>query len=669
VTLDSAQNTAQYTAHVHRGPAAGPGTLSPDRLAGPTALVPVPSLPPSPDHAAVPPLPAMISDPLHPAVLLDLAAAPATNFNLVDGTVSLATDAQMPFVLYKGTNRDTWFYAPRWGRIARNPDGEPAFLVTKKVRNNPDGSKTTVGGILSFMVELVVELPTDAERERWTQLIRTLYNISPGSGAFSFQPLRLSPGKMDISGLDTYAKPGQQLRGIDVGASSSIGLAIELTPDGADHFAALLGASPAPFPPQVAIMFTFRYQYLVPQCAIQATGFKKKAYDYFSWNAKARASYFGLVDGTVDYSSVRADLRQQEALDVHVVGTPPAGVDLGRMLDSIFDTFVRTEVGQWIAPDPRPAQASAPGGFFGGVSVAMKDVVLSDSARFDRRIDYSGISEGIHQVSFNFEQQLGAFSAAKHLFIEEDDIKLPFQVSISNSTLVKRVAAAASYTTTTGPRMVQCGAVDGRDGGLREGIIQYTWPNRPTSAQVALTVDFAAPHVGYVFHRTQPVSDTGAVFEFHPDQFVQRTRLFFVMAALVTDATSKALFKWEWTPPPGDGPARPPVSGYFLLAPDPAGLVGNLPTHDIEFPYHPDDYIGEGTPRVRFALQGLTGEWRNRVLTGSIALGENALAVDWDGLVTVGLDTLAVPAAVAGAGLGPAYRARLAAQAALHGGS
>src|SRR5262249_40763644 len=162
------------------------------------------------------------------------------NFNLVDGTVAIATDPQMPFILFKGYNPDTWFYAPRWARIAKNPAGEPAFLVTKKVRNNPDGSQTTVGGVLSFMIELVTELPSDNERKSWENLIRTLYNLQPRSGAFNFQPLRLTQGKMNVYGLDTYTRPGQPLKDVDVGASSSIGFAVELTPDGADHFAAML---------------------------------------------------------------------------------------------------------------------------------------------------------------------------------------------------------------------------------------------------------------------------------------------------------------------------------------------------------------------------------------------------------------------------------------------
>ena len=608
-------------------------------------------------------MPALVQDPFDPSFLLDLTTASLPNFNLVDGTVAIATDPQMPFVLFKGYNPDTWFYAPRWGRIAKNPAGEPAFTLTKKVRNNPDGSKTTVGGVLSFMVELVVELPSDDQRGTWTKLIKTLYNLQPTAGVFNFQPLRLAPGKMDVSGLDMYAKPGQPLKNVDVGASSSIGFAIELTPDGADHFAAMLGASPAPFPPQVAILFTFKYQYLIPQCDIQAHGFKKKTYDYFSVNAKARASYFGLVNGSAEYQSVRADLRSMQALDVSVVGNPPQGVDLQKLLDSAFDMFVKLEVGQWIQPDPKPVEAPQPGGFFGGVSVAMKSVSLSDTAQFDEHLSFAGISDGIHQVSFNFEQQLGAFSPTKHLFIEQDDIKLPFKLAIGNSEKVKIVVPSASYTDAMGPHNVQCNTVDGKKGGLTDGIIQFTWPQRPTSAQISLIVDFDAPFgPGYEFRSTQPVSDTGAAFLFEPDQFVQRTRLFFVMAATATDLTSKALFKWEWTPPQGTGTARPKISGFFLVAPDPNGDPNNLPTYDIDFPYHPEDWTGESTPKIQYKVQGLTGAWKNQTTSGSISIGDTSVALDWGAASSIG-DILSIPALLTQAGVpDPAYRRRLLSQ-------
>jgi hypothetical protein len=609
----------------------------------PTTRPPRPIQPP-PSVPVVEQLPAMVRDPFEPDRLLDLTAADLPNFNLVDGTVAIATDPQMPFVLFKGYNTDTWFYAPRWGRIAKNPNGEPAFTITKKVRNNPDGSKTTVGGVLSFMVELVTELPNDQQRQIWDQLIKTLYNLQPRAGVFNFQPLRLTHGKMNVFGLDMYARPGQPLKDVDVGASSSIGFAVELTPDGADHFAAMLGASPSPFPPQVAIIFSFKYQYLVPQCVVQAHGSKKKTYDYFSVNAKARASYFGLVNGSFDYQSTRADLRQMQGLDVRIVGTPPQGVDQQKLLDSIFDMFVKMEVGQWIQPDPKPVEAPEPGGFFGGVSVAMKSVSLSDEAQFDETLSFTAINEEIFQVSFNFEQQLGAFAAAKHLFIEQDDIKLPFKLAIGSSEKVKIVVPSASYTTTTGPQNVQCRTVDGKDGGLTDGIIQFTWPQKPTSAQISLIVNFVPPFgPGYEFRSTEPVSDTGAAFLFEPDQFVQRTRLFFIIAATTADLASKALFKWEWTPPQAGGTPRPKVSGFFLVAPDPNGTANNLPTYDLEFPYHPEDWKGEGTPKIQYKVQGLTGEWKSRTASGTIGIGETSLAFDWDGVTSIG-DTLAIPA-------------------------
>ncbi|MFD8008701.1 C1 family peptidase [Streptomyces sp. NPDC058955] len=604
-------------------------------------------------------VPSMVPDPFDSATMLDLGAAAVPSFNLVDGTVAIATDPQMPFVLFKGHNPNTWFYAPRWGRIAKNPDGEPAFMVTKKVRNNPDGSKTTLGGILSFMVELVVELPGEGTRQQWTNLIKTLYNINPTGGAFNFQPLRLSPGTMDVFGLDMYARPGQQLKGVEVGSSSSIAFAIELTPDGADHFAAMLGATPSPYPPQVAIMFTYRYQYLIPQCQIRASGYKKKAYDYFSWNVKARASYFGLVNGSVDYQSVRADLRQQQALNVSIVGQPPSGVDLTKLLDAIFDQFVKLEVGQWIQPDPKPVDAPAPGGFFGGVSVSMKSVQLSDTAQFDQALDFAGIGENIHQVSFNFEQQLGAFDPRKHLFVEEDDIKLPFNVLLSNSPFVKRIVPSASYTTPTGPRVVQCAAV-GEEGGETTGVVQFTWPHQPTSAQMELLVDFKDPHVGYKYRETLPISDTGAAFAFYPTRYMQRTQLIFVDAALVVDPASKALLKWEWTPPvrPNE-PQRPKVAGYTLVTVDSGGNANNLPTYEIVFPFHPDDWTGEaGTPQIQFKLQGLTGDWRGRETSGRIPIGETALALSFDGALAVSAP--AVPADLYAKYLtGPGYRQSL----------
>ena len=44
-------------------------------------------------------IPALVQDPFDAHALLDLAAADMPNFKLVDGTVALAADQNMPFVV------------------------------------------------------------------------------------------------------------------------------------------------------------------------------------------------------------------------------------------------------------------------------------------------------------------------------------------------------------------------------------------------------------------------------------------------------------------------------------------------------------------------------------------------------------------------------------------
>ncbi|WP_052385515.1 C1 family peptidase [Streptomyces sp. NRRL F-2890] len=586
------------------------------------------------------PLPVLVADPFDPARTVDLTKASGQNFNLVDGTVSMAVGADMPFVLFKGYNPDTWFYAPRWGRIAKNAKGEPDFTVTVRRRRNPDGTYDTLGGILSFMIELVVELPGESQRKQWTELIKKLYEISPAAGAFSFQPLGLSVGKMNVYGLDKFLTPDQRLKNIDVGASSTIAFAYELNPEGAEHFQALMGRQ-EPIAPQVAIMFDFNYESMIPKCRFTATGLKKKCYDYFSINQKARASYFGLVEGAEEVSYTRTALRQEDALKVEILGDAPANIDVGKLVDSVFDRFVKMNVGAWIAPSVTPVETANPEGFYGGVTVSMKNVDISDTAVFDEQIDFGSIDKNLHQVSFNFEQQLGEFDPAKHLVVEDDPVKLPFKISIGSCDKVASIAVSASYTTAEGPRSVQCPAVTGQ-GGMTEAYIQYTWPQRPTSAQLALNVTFIDDFgPGYVFPDFMPVSDVGASYLFEPDQFIQRTTVYFLLGAATT--AESAMFSWEWQPPAaaeGETP-RKKSSGFSMLVPDADKY--NLLTCGIAFPYRPTDWRGaEETPKVKYVLTGLRGEWAGKKSEGSIQIGDTALVCDWKGVMSLG-ETLDVP--------------------------
>ncbi|WP_329345562.1 C1 family peptidase [Streptomyces microflavus] len=599
------------------------------------------------------PLPALVANPFDPSRTVDLTAADEQNFNLVDGTVSMAVGADMPFVLFKGYNADTWFYAPRWGRIAKNAKGEPAFTVTVRRRRNPDGSYNVLGGILSFMIELVVELPGESQRKQWTELIKTLYAIVPTAGAFSFQPLRLSAGKMNVHGLDKFLAPGQNLKDIDVGASSTIAFAYELNPEGAEHFQTLLSRT-EPVAPQVAIMFDFAYESMIPTCRFKANGRKKKCYDYFSINQKARASYFGLVQGSEEISHTRSALTQEEALSIDILGEPPSGVDLTTLINSVFDRFVKANVGAWIAPTVTPVESANPEGFYGGVTVNMKNMDISDTALFSEEINFGTIDPNLHQVSFNFEQQLADFDPAKHLVVADDPVKLPFKISIGSCDNVKSIGVSASYSTAEGPRAVQCDAVTSR-GGMTEGYIQYTWPQKPTSAQIALSVTFADQFgPGYVFSTPVPVSEVGSSYLFEPDQFTQRTTVYFLMDAVADN--DRAYFSWEWEPPAGaEGQTpRQKHSGICWIAPD-RGNTNNLPSYTIAFPYHPDDWRGaKQTPKIKFVLTGKKGGWAGHRAQGTIQIGDKSMVCDWDGVMSL-TETLDVPEILTrGEDLGPA---------------
>lgn len=578
---------------------------------------------------------AVVPDPFIEGSFLNLEALSAgLNFNLADGTVPLVTGPDEPFVLIKGHNPGTWFFAPRWGRLAKRPDGKPAFLITKKVRNNPDGSQTTLGGILSFMVELVVELPDTSAPERWTNLIKTLAKIDPPSGGFSFQSLRLTEGKMNVYGLSSYVAPNSQpITNVDVGASSSIGFAIELNAEGADYIYALVGSG-RDIAPQVAIIFSFKYDTYVPTCAIQAKGNKLKTYNYFSENIQARASYYGLWSGSAERSTTRAALKQSEGLDVEIVGTPPPGVDLTKLLDSIFDQFVKIEVGQWINPDPTPVKASSSGGYFGGVSYSMKRVDLSAEARFDRTLTFSSVKQEVFQVSFNFEQQLSGFNAADHAFIVEDDVKLDYLVTFSQSSLVSSYNVAATYSTADGNiRRIDFGKIDAQKPEDRKGIIQFPRGSRPPSAQMTVIVDFLPPNVGYELKQVQSISDTGASFYYQPDAFCQRTAVWLAFAVLSEDPRDRAIFKWTYEPPNVGSTRRVPVSKATLVQPPDAGSNYDIPSISIEFPFHPNDWQGsnDNSPKIKYELKGLAGQWKNnKPISGSISLFETSVEIiEW----------------------------------------
>lgn len=556
---------------------------------------------------------------------LDLRSASGVDFNLVDGTVAAAVDPNSPWVLFKGSGRDTWFYAPRWGRLGRRPDGSPAFSLTAKVQNNADGSRTWMGGTLGFIFELAQELPSSEEITEWHKRIKDLHGIVPRGSGFNFQPLQLTQGKMNVYGLDGKVIPGQPLKDISIGASSSIAFAVDLTPEAAEQYYKQI-KSGSDIPPTVAIVCDFNYRYVLPTCKISVSGYKKKTYDYFSENVRARASYWGLVGGSYDRSKTRVDLRNSGGLTIDIVGSPPDGFDISKLQDALFDRFLTKEAGAWIQPDATPVRASSPRGFFGGASYAMKRVNISDTDRWSGEFTFADITSEVHNLSFNFESAFSSLDPDKHAVLIEDDRKLDLKIVIGSSPIVDRVATVATYTRDGSPVRVSVPDVDGQ-GGITSGIMQWSagLEPKPTSAQAECAVIFDSPFRSYVHKETRPVSDAGAVLALFPDNFVQRTDVLFIFD--FEDLGSMGVCQWKWTPPAGSD-SLPLQRAVRISAGD---NEYDMPSTQIEFPLKPSDAAGG---KLELKVKGLRGDWRNKETpTIELDLGQGSVAVDWTGTI------------------------------------
>lgn len=556
------------------------------------------------------------------APLMDLANASGVDFNVVDG--GYEAPPSIPWKLFRGHGTDVWFFAPSLGKLATRPDGSPALALTAKVRNNADGSRTWVGGTLSFLIQVTQEIPSTDVIKGWQDLLKS-QGLLPHGASFQFQPLPLTQGRMNVYGLEDKVLPGgQPTRDVPIGTSSAIAFAINLTGDAArDYYIAM--KSRTAIPPQVAIVCSFKYQKLLPTCQIKMSGSKKKTYDYFSDDFKARASYWGLVSASVERSRVRADLRNSGAFTLDVIGTPPPGIDIAKLTDAMTDKFLLKEAGEWIKPDPTPAQASSPGGFFGGVSYSMKTVNISASETFSGTINVADLIMEPHDISFDFESAISQLDPDKHAVLIEDDRKLDLKLVIGNCPMILQSTSVASYTRGGVPVRVSVPDLLGA-GGITSGIIQWTQglETKPTSAELESAFIFQSPYPSYIVKRTVPVSDSGAVLAIFPDNFVQRSNLIFTFDG--TSPDNVALCQWKFTPPPGS--TSLPVSRVVRISGDPN--PGNLPSTDIVFPLKEDDVLNGG--KVEVKVKGLRGDWAGKETpTMKLDLGQSALAIDWMG--------------------------------------
>jgi len=562
-------------------------------------------------------------------------ALPRVRFTAVDGTVAAATAEESPWVLFKGSDPDVWYYAPRWGRLASRA-GRPALSLTAKVKNNPDGTRTWQGGQLAFLFEVAHELPPAEETAEWVARITALHSDLSLTQSPSFRPLTLFDGKMDVHGLDAYVVGTPTLKDVKIGPASTVAIAVALSGAGAELFYKQL--MKAGVPPVIAIMADFRYKVVMPSCIARVSGSKKKTYDYFSKSTKARASYMGAVGGSYDRSKTRADLKTSGGLTVEIIGTcENAGID--KLTASLFDRFVTKELTPWMK-DPAPVDAKDPStplslvtgllkGFSGGVSHSMKEMHYSESDVFSADISIAELRDELHVVSFNFEHAIGQLKDAPgHISLIDDDRVLDFKVVVSACEDLNQCVALAAYTRGPGtdPVRIALQEVDGR-GATRSGLLQWSpdLGERATSARVSVLLDFKPP-LGSVQREIElPVSNVGVLHGIDPNEYVSTTLVTFLFES--TSKECAAVCGWEYVPPAGS--QSKPASGVVKVFPDQEGK--GRPETEIRFGFDPRDRASGGY--IKLNVTGTLGDWAGKKVAPEvhIPVGQPDAYITWAG--------------------------------------
>jgi hypothetical protein len=418
-------------------------------------------------------------------------------FNVADGTVGMVFKTGSPFALYKGYQDNTWFYAPRAARVSRRADDKPMYSITRnRKRLAAGGGLETMGGVFACQIELVVPVPTVEEQKEWTEHIELASGIRPTGAAqtFRFQPMRLRKGRLNVYGVNSYVDDPSKYVDIPVGASASIPITLELNAMGADTFVTAVGNGAKGNLP-VTARLSYVFDQVVPECRYKLTVDGKKTFDYFSVNAKARASYYGWVGGQADLAHTRSELQNIQAVKIEWIKRPSGGMadeQIKRLETAIIDSWIKSILDKIIdKPQIDPAVAPDPKGFFGGVSVSLKSFEEVQDVFVTAEYTYTELHEELFDVSYVFDPLLGISVPADHLTDVVGDNMLPISINLGKDTNVYRYTGQYGYRKADGTYMTNSYSCDGQIGGTLPGVIQFAVGEpMPETTEITLSVEW-----------------------------------------------------------------------------------------------------------------------------------------------------------------------------------
>jgi len=443
---------------------------------------------------------------------------------------------------------------------------------------------------------------TPALIQQWTDAIKQL---NPGLAVKEFIPLSLNNGTMTIDNLTNFVPPEDLplYKNREVGSSGDVGIAIRLNAAGADFFFEALGAGATSLGIMVRVDFKFNRLYPGGKFLIQADILK--IYDFFSLDAKARASYFGLVGGEAEYKRTRETLTSNGAIHITIEENPNAtNEEFNNIKNNLTDNIIKSAL-QAMVKETTPdtdAEAANVGDFFGGVSVSLKDREEVSNINLSGEVDFKGIVEEPTELSYNFGEFLkrGNQSLATDIV---DDNKAPILIRFQANPAVAQYTGSFGYVTTSGAvvnNTIQ--GQPGATGALLSGFIQWTpTEQEPKSVDFDAAAEWVDGSPIVITKETLTTDRAGVVAAFNPE-------LLRAEVSIVTDmqkAPEGTTTSINWRAFREDG-GSPPINAQDDVVVVAKESEGQLIVRSFKFLYNPQT---QPTGKISFfwSVQKLDG--------------------------------------------------------------
>lgn len=506
------------------------------------------------------------------------------DFNLPDGSVSVFVDDET-VVFYEGIEANTWFFAPRAAKVTQDASGRPIFGMIRHRKILPGGAGVeTTGGITGFQLELNV--PMNAHE--WSQQLTAHTGISPiGAARFNFRPMRLRDGRMTIHNIEQYVDNPAAYQNMPAPASGTVPISLQLNKTGADVIAAALQNPQLNLP--IIVGFEYKFDYVIPAGHLKITADLEKVYDYFSADVKARVSVW-FASASANWSTEREKLKTSGAVKIERIDGPAAGSEAMKKLeDTVIDTWVKGALQQMVEkPTPDPAVAPNPGGWFGGVSVALKSKSQVISLNLDVEYVLSTIHESSLEMSYVVQALLAGLNPADFLTDISDDSKLPIQLNLGADPRIVRYSSSFGYRKASGEIISNnLPSSPGDVPALLDGILQVAQHEViPNEIDFSVSVDWVdISWEDRVFKFTEAGNEDGVTVTFSPGNFIADVRIISNFEFATEGSISTLNYKTSM-PDMNGQPVKVYSGGAFYLG---KGNAGELQELNFSFPYNRND--------------------------------------------------------------------------------